>query len=194
MSVFQETLVREFLPYGVLTPDQLAHVELHFELLSSWNKTLNLTRITTLEDAVRLHYVESLFLASKLPKGPLRIVDIGSGAGFPGIPVAIFRPECSITLVEAHQRKSVVLREAARGLTNVSVESVRAQEITEEFDWIVARAVDPREVAALKQAPNLALLVGEKDGRDLGEGWELQKLPWGEGRVIAFHVEHQQTH
>src|ERR1700736_2752496 len=106
-----------------------------------WNKTINLTRIERVEEAVDRHYAESLFLGVNLPPGPLKIADVGSGAGFPGIPVAILRPNVSIALIESHQRKAVFLKEATRSLPNVTVISRRAEEIAESFDWIVSRAV-----------------------------------------------------
>ncbi len=104
--MFRELLVCEFAPYGSLTTDQIDALEAHYKLLTQWNARLNLTRIESVEDAVRVHYCESLFVGTKLPSGPLRIVDVGTGAGFPGIPIAILRPECTLTLVESHQRKS----------------------------------------------------------------------------------------
>jgi 16S rRNA (guanine527-N7)-methyltransferase len=88
--------------------DEYPALRAHFELLQRWNKSLNLTRI----DSVERNYGESLFLGRHLPPGPLRICDIGSGAGFPGFPVAVLRPDCEITLIEAHQRKAVFLKEA----------------------------------------------------------------------------------
>src|SRR5579863_9680025 len=107
MEDFKSLLVSEFSPYGAISPEQLELLEEHYRLLLRWNRNINLTRITSLQDAVRYHYCESLYLASRLPVGPLRIADIGSGAGFPGIPVAISRPECTVDLVESHQRKAV---------------------------------------------------------------------------------------
>ena len=71
-----------------LCPAQIELLQQHYELLLRWNKTLNLTRIERLEEAVERHYGESLFLAAHLQADPLRIVDIGSGGGFPGLPVA----------------------------------------------------------------------------------------------------------
>src|SRR6185436_15931259 len=99
----------------------------HYRLLLAWNERLNLTRVTSAREAARIHYVESLFLGAQLPPGNLRVVDVGSGAGFPGIPVGILRPECRVDLVESHQRKAVFLREAIRGLPNVHVLAQRAE-------------------------------------------------------------------
>ena len=141
MKDFKSLLSLEFFPYGRLTPQQLTLLEEHYELLLRWNQKINLTRITSLQDAVRYHYCESLYLAQRLPQAPLRIVDVGSGAGFPGIPVAVFRPDCEVNLVESHQRKAVFLREAARELSNVRVLSKRAEELAGGYDWIVSRAV-----------------------------------------------------
>jgi 16S rRNA (guanine527-N7)-methyltransferase len=127
---------------------------------------------------VRYHYCESLYLAQSLPKGALRIVDIGSGAGFPGIPVAIYRPDCEVHLVESHQRKAVFLNEATRNMANTRIFAGRAEDVTESYDWMISRAVRSDDVLNLKLAPNVAVL-----------GTEGKKLPWGESRAL-FHVEH----
>jgi 16S rRNA (guanine527-N7)-methyltransferase len=173
MEDFKSLLALEFSSYGVLTPQQVALLEEHYQLLLRWNAKINLTRITSLEDAVRYHYCESLYLAKRLPEGPLRIIDIGSGAGFPGIPVAIYRPECTVDLVEAHQRKAVFLREAARNLTNVRVLAQRAEAVTDSYDWTISRAVRQEDVLKLNLAPHVAVL-----------GTEGESLPWGEHRAL----------
>jgi 16S rRNA (guanine527-N7)-methyltransferase len=181
LEEFKALLAREFAPFGALSESQLRLLERHYELLLRWNRKLNLTRITNLLEAVRLHYCESLYLAEFLPKSPLKIIDVGSGGGFPGIPVGIYRPDCSVDLVESHQRKAVFLTEIVRqlGLANVNVVAKRAQDITVPCDWAVSRAVNPDEVLALRVAPNVAIL-----------GNAGQRLPWGENRAL-FHVEHR---
>ena len=184
--MFKELLAAEFAPFGLLSDLQLNQLEGHYDVLTRWNARMNLTRISDLKDSVQLHYCESLWLAKYLPLGSHRIVDVGSGGGFPGIPVAIFRPECEVTLVESHQRKAVFLREAARDLTNVRVLPKRAEDVAERFDWLISRAVAPNEVLKLELAKNVALLIGQEDATDLA-GASLQ-LPWGTGRVL-FHVE-----
>jgi 16S rRNA (guanine527-N7)-methyltransferase len=145
-----------------------------------------LTRIVGLSESVKFHYCESLFLARYLPPGPLRVVDIGSGAGFPGIPLAIFRPECEISLVEGHQRKSVFLREASRELKNIKVLPKRAELVTEKFDWLVSRAVSPSDILRLNLADSIALLISQEDASNL-DG-ESKLIPWGNQRVL-FHVK-----
>ena len=185
--MFRELLAREFASYRALSLEQLDQLESHYELLLRWNAKLNLTRIDTIEEAARLHYCESMFLGERLPPGPLRIVDIGSGGGFPGIPIAILRPECRITLVESHRRKAVFLREAVRNLTNVNVVTDRAENLRGEFEWLVSRAVNPRDVLKLRLANNLAMLVGANDAATFGNS---ELLPWGEKRYLVFHVKH----
>jgi 16S rRNA (guanine527-N7)-methyltransferase len=184
--MFKELLASEFSPYGTLSESQLQQLEEHFSSLSRWNARLNLTRIRDVEDSVRFHYCESLFLGRSLPAGPLSIVDVGSGGGFPGVPVAILRPECEVTLVESHQRKSVFLRESSRQLKNVRVLSMRAENIGDTFDWLISRAVSPSDILRLSLSDNVALLIGEQDTASL-DGIA-QAVPWGDRRVL-FHVK-----
>ena len=184
--MFQKLLAAEFAPYGVLSALQLAQLEAHFIALTKWNARLNLTRIRKLEEAVQFHYCESLFLGQSLPPDALRIADIGSGGGFPGIPVAILRPDCEVTLVESHQRKSVFLREAVRELKNVQILASRAEDLKADFDWIISRAVSPQEVLDLKNSLRFSLLIGSEDAEKL-EGCS-KLVPWGNRRVL-FHVE-----
>ena len=185
MDDFRALLASESAPIGSITEYQLDLLEQHYRLLCKWNKRMNLTRIRSVREAVQFHYCESLFLAHWLPKGELRIADVGSGAGFPGIPVAVLRPDCTIDLIESHQRKAAFLREACRQLPNVNVISKRAEECTGRYDWMVSRAVRVGDVLKLKLAPRLALLIGADDAK----GLEALKVPWGERRILAFHVE-----
>jgi 16S rRNA (guanine(527)-N(7))-methyltransferase RsmG len=184
--MFRDLLADEFAPYGALTDKQLDQLEAHYNLLVKWNARLNLTRIDSAEEAVRLHYCESLFVGTRLPPGPVRIIDVGSGAGFPGIPIAVLRPECAVTLLESHQRKGVFLREASRNLKNVSVVTDRAENVKPGHDWLVSRAVSPDNVLKFKLASNLALLVGSETIRGFDRR---ESIPWGTGRFLAFHVE-----
>jgi 16S rRNA (guanine(527)-N(7))-methyltransferase RsmG len=186
--MFQQLLAAEF---GGLSEEQLTQLEEHFGTLRHWNKSLNLTRIDSIEDAVRLHYGESLLLAATLPKGQLSIADIGSGAGFPGIPVAVFRRDCTVLLIESHQRKAVFLREVSRNLPNGSVVAERAELLDWRGDWIISRAVKPADVLALSLAPRAALLMSSEDLVNLPPPDRIERIPWSKSRVIAtFHVEH----
>lgn len=180
---FREALVKEFGPYGRLTESQLDRLEAHFQLMISWNRRINLTRITDPEAAARLHYCESLFLGTVLPAGPLTICDLGSGAGFPGIPLAIFREDLDVTLLESDQRKAVFLREAIRGQPNAHVLNERLEKCLSKFDWAVSRAVAKEQVLSENLAPSIALLTSADETCVFSE---VIRLPWGLNRVVAI--------
>jgi 16S rRNA (guanine(527)-N(7))-methyltransferase RsmG len=186
--VFVDLLVERMGSLVELTPIKISQLEEHFNLLNRWNKVLNLTAIRDAEAIVERHYCESLFLGKHLPPGTLTIADVGSGAGFPGIPVAIQRPECSMALIESHQRKSVFLSEAARGLPNIRVIPKRGEDLTERFDWAVSRGVNFRdnEQPLRELAGNVALLGGEENPNSRFT-WNKIKLPWGNRRFLWIH-------
>jgi 16S rRNA (guanine(527)-N(7))-methyltransferase RsmG len=181
--VFPELLKQGMAGIVELPDAQIAVLQAHYELLLRWNQSLSLTTVTALEAAVTRHYCESLFLAAHLPHGALRIVDIGSGAGFPGFPVAVLRPDCTVTLIESHQRKAVFLREATRGMPNVKVLPKRAEEVAERFDIAISRAVSYADlIRPLKKlAPRADLLTGAEAPSALKDfDWdEGIPLPWG---------------
>ena len=189
MSEFRTLLTKEFLPFGTLSEEQLSALGRHYSLLAQWNQRMNLTRIEKLEDVVSLHYCESLFLGLQLPAGSLRIADVGSGAGFPGFPVAILRPECSVDLIESDRRKAVFLREACVA-PNVRVLSERAESLKLNYDWAISRAVRPREVIDASLASNVAMLLNEKDAADASCRIP---VPWTPDHFVAlFHVERRE--
>lgn len=173
---------------ATLSDEQCGALQAHYELLVRWNKILNLTAVRRVEEIVERHYCESIFLASRLPEGRLSIADIGSGAGFPGIPVAIMRPECSVTLIESHQRKAVFLREASRGTSNIRVAAKRAEEVEQDFEWALSRAVSGEEISGtlVRLAKNVAFLGGENPPFEAGGvTWaEPLRLRWGARRYL----------
>ena len=170
-----------------LSSIQIKQLERHYELLSRWNRVLNLTTVVKVEEVVERHYFESLFLASHLPAGCLRIADIGSGAGFPGIPIAVVRPESMVVLIESHRRKCVFLREATRGMGNARVLPARAEQVSERFDWAVSRGVSYADLRPLlsRLAENVGLLAGAGSPPDLRFTWNNPiLLPWGKRRFL----------
>ena len=178
---FRSLLAEEFAPYQVLSKIQLEVLESHYALLRKWNKKINLCRFRDLREAVELHYCESLYLGRFLPAGALRVADVGSGAGFPGFPVAVLRTDCEVDLVESDQRKAAFLREARNNLPNLHVVAGRAEDCKKRYDWVISRAVRPEIVRSLQLAPNCALLSTEPSSI---------KSPWGDRRFIqTFHVE-----
>jgi 16S rRNA (guanine527-N7)-methyltransferase len=149
-----------------LSEHQISLLWAHYELLSRWNRVLNLTSIRDLAEVVARHYCESLLLGAQLPPEPVSVLDVGSGGGFPGIPIAVLRPDCSLTLAESHHRKAVFLREATREYPNVRVAARRAEETGEQFDWTVSRAVRWSDVLKVRAA-HVGLLLGAEDASQL---------------------------
>jgi 16S rRNA (guanine527-N7)-methyltransferase len=183
VSRFREVLLAE-VP-DLLLPE-LDALEAHYRLMVRWNQRLNLTRIDSEDDAARFHYVESIFLARHVAREVRTIVDVGSGAGFPGIPCAIVRPEWQVTLVEADQRKAVFLKEASRSLPNIKVMTRRAEDVRENFELLISRAVAVKDLLALPIAPAMALLVGGADAKSLAQiGWDVVPTGVGSDRFLA---------
>jgi len=125
-----------------LRAEELAKFERYLDLLEKWNRVYNLTAIRGRERMVTHHLLDS---AAILPyvKGP-RVLDVGSGAGFPGIPLAIANAELQVTLLDANHKKTAFLRQAVAelGLANATVESERVESwrTSARFETIVSRA------------------------------------------------------
>lgn len=155
---------------------------------------MNLTTIEPGPETVVRHYCESLFFAAHLPaEEAVSVLDLGSGAGFPGIPMAVLKPSWNVILVESNQKKAVFLRESARNLRNVSVRAERIENLAAGADWLVARAVNPTEVlsAVPRLAPNVGLMLGEDDfssiRTDSRVAWaDPLRLPWGDRRICVY--------
>lgn len=131
-----------------LSSQQHAQFEGYLDLLEQANQRMNLTRITDRAAAQVQHVGDALTLLPFLPEGEFSLVDVGSGGGVPGIPLAIARPEARVTLVEATKKKAQFLAEtaAALGLVNATVLAERAEDVArgawrESFDVSTARAV-----------------------------------------------------
>ena len=133
-----------------LDSTQVRQVAQHLDLIAAWNRKAHLTSITAPAKAARVHVVDSLLcLRAGLPEGTV-LIDVGSGAGFPGIPLKIARPDLAVTLLEASSRKAAFLELAAAEIGAVlSVVEARAERAAhdptwrERFDVGVARAVAP---------------------------------------------------
>ena len=155
-------------------------------MLLRWNARVNLTAIRDPEEIVTRHFGESLFAArhlfpssssmlssvssvSSVVKSSNSVADVGSGAGFPGLPLKIWAPEISLTLIESNHKKAAFLREVARAitLTDINIQNARAETLGgSAFDVVTLRAVERFEAilptAASLVAPKgcLALLIG----------------------------------
>ena len=152
MPALSESAIAELIhPY---LPDApvilLPKLSAYLDLLLKWNARTNLTAIRRPEEIVRRHFGESLFAALHLDPETPTLLDFGSGAGFPGIPIALLRPGIQVTLAESQNKKAAFLREAVRTL-NLSSEvwaaRVELMPAERRFHAITLRAVDRMEVA-----------------------------------------------
>src|SRR3954451_9559731 len=104
-----------------LAPSQLQQLSDYLDLLLRWNAKTNLTSVREPEEIVTRHFGESLFLARKVNREGIRsAIDLGSGAGFPGIPMKIYSPQLALTLIESQNKKATFLNEVIRKLTLMS--------------------------------------------------------------------------
>ncbi|HWY70760.1 MAG TPA: 16S rRNA (guanine(527)-N(7))-methyltransferase RsmG [Terriglobales bacterium] len=161
-------LLRPFLAKPLST-DQTRQVVTYLDLLLKWNAKISLTAVRAPEEMVQRHFGESLFAGEQAGVAEASsVTDVGSGAGFPGVPMAILAPRAQVTLIESQQRKVAFLREVVRALElkNVSVYAGRAENFKHESQIVTLRAVEKFEavlqVAAslVESGGKLALLIG----------------------------------
>ena len=223
-------LLEPFLGSGsvrqALSVDQLQSISMYIDILLRWNARINLTSVRRPEEIVTRHVGESFFAArhlfpdpTNLQLGtepgltgrPLSVIDVGSGTGFPGLPIKIWAPHIRLTLIESNQKKATFLREVVRhlGLDNADVFAGRLQDFGkgnrgfaahqhEIADIVTLRAVEQFDsilpVAASLVAPGglLALLVGESQVERVhqltpGFLWSLPaRLPGSASRVLTI--------
>ena len=151
-----------------LTDQQMAQFDTYFHLLVEWNEKMNLTAITEEKEVYLKHFYDSLLVGLKMALNPqAAICDVGSGAGFPSIPLKILYPELSVTIVDSLKKRITFLQELTDqlGLTNVHLYHDRAETFgqnpafREQFDYVTARAV-----ARLNVLAELCLPLVKKDG------------------------------
>jgi 16S rRNA (guanine527-N7)-methyltransferase len=145
---FRKILIAAAGEMGIdLTQEQIALFEVYRETLLLWSGKMNLISLQSELDLPVRHFIDSLTLLPHLPAGPGTLLDIGSGAGFPAIPVKIFRKDLHVTLLEASRKKCSFLKEVIRrlGIREIAVLNCRLEELLNKdlkpsFDMIVSRA------------------------------------------------------
>lgn len=162
-----------------LTEKESADFELFKNELIEWNSQLNLTAIRTPEEIDKKHFIDSLTLLHLIPENTKTLADIGTGAGFPGIPLAIMRPDIQITLIESIGKKCKFLEHIKEilNLKNIEIVNARAEEVGKHidyknrFDIVTARAVTKIEELAL-----LAIPLLKKEGMLLAQKGTLENI------------------
>ncbi|WP_297332102.1 16S rRNA (guanine(527)-N(7))-methyltransferase RsmG [Flavobacterium sp.] len=136
-----EELLKQF---PDITEKQKQQFEMLGPLYSEWNARINVISRKDIEELYTRHVLHSLGIAKVMPFKPgAKVMDVGTGGGFPGIPLAILFPETEFYLIDVIAKKIKVVQEVAKalGLTNVKAEQKRAETVKGEFDFIVSRAV-----------------------------------------------------
>jgi len=132
-----------------LSPAQLDQFSRYADLLIEWNLRFNLTSIVDPRDIVIKHFLDSLSAARSIPPGPIKLIDVGAGAGLPGLAIKLVRPDIALTLLEATRKKCDFLKAVVDDLqlTDVKIvngraeEAGRAAEHREQYDIAIARGV-----------------------------------------------------
>ncbi|HZQ20820.1 MAG TPA: 16S rRNA (guanine(527)-N(7))-methyltransferase RsmG [Terriglobales bacterium] len=164
-------LLAPFIPSRLLGSKHLTSIKTYLDLLLKWNSKMNLTAVRDPEEIITRHFGESLFAAHQLfPDGDSTqsAIDIGSGPGFPGLPIKLWAERLDFTLVESNHRKATFLREVVRTLElkSVSVRTERAERIPAHADLVTLRAVEtfervlPIAHSLTKPKGRIAILIG----------------------------------
>jgi 16S rRNA (guanine(527)-N(7))-methyltransferase RsmG len=183
--------------------DLCAGLDRHQSLLKQWNPKINLTRVIEDDASAKKHFLESLLASSLIEPSETEVADLGSGAGFPGIPIGMLWPEIHVTLLESDIRKSIFLKEVTREHSNFKVEAVRGNSFAlrtprPRIHLVISRAVMWPDLSALAIAFDCPLLWITSEAEYAKADTEMfhveqrKSLPGGAGIAIRMcHVEHQ---
>lgn len=207
------------------------HISMYIDILCHWNTRINLTAIRDPEEIVTRHFGESLFAARHLfaKVYPVRsvssgvedfdglndislaadahVADLGSGAGFPGIPIKLLVPDTTVTLIESNHKKATFLREVVRTLklTKVNIENQRAENLQTKFHLVTLRAVERFSLAVrvandlVGTAGWLALLMSSRQFETIKSTvplfvWKAPiPIPLSESRILAIGRRHSKS-
>lgn len=221
MTDIKEMLMEKGKSMGIkINAEQAEKFQTYLELLVEWNEKINLTAITEPEAVVEKHFLDSLTLlqAVSLKQGA-KVIDVGTGAGFPGIPIKILRPDIKLTLLDSLNKRLIFLRDVCDKL-GLEAETVhkRAEEagldkkMRESYDLATARAVAPLQILAeyciplIKMKGQFAAMKGpgaDAEWKEAAHAISLlgctepkvtsMQLPGGEGRNILVMQKRQFT-
>ena len=192
-------------PFVELAQEQLEQVSIYIDLILKWNTRVNLTAVRRPEEIVTRHFGESFFAADRLlrPDTEDSIADLGSGAGFPGIPLAMFAPKAKVTLIESNSKKAAFLNEVIRALQlgNTTVFNGRGEDFSGRTRLVTMRAVErfsralPLALKLVAPGGRLALMIGsgqlqEASSRTKEITWNASvQVPGGHSRVLLLGIK-----
>jgi 16S rRNA (guanine527-N7)-methyltransferase len=196
-----EVIAMELRPYGATASARLCdQIRIYVDLLLRWNQRTSLTTVTDPEGIVRFHFGESLLAVTAVPIRHGRLADVGSGAGFPAVPIRMVSEDLNVILIESNQKKATFLSEIVRELqlANVDVRRSRMEEIDfsrDTVDFVTARAIGIDDEfldwsrKALNPDGSVVLWLGEESAREvsLDASWKWAdsiRIPQSERRVV----------
>jgi 16S rRNA (guanine527-N7)-methyltransferase len=197
-----EEIMRELNPYNVEATDLSRlcdQIRLYTDLLLRWNRHISLTTITDPLEILRFHFGESILAIASVPIRHGRLADVGSGAGFPAIPIRMVCKDVALTLIESNQKKAAFLAEVARELelSGVRIHPERMEDVDDPnlFDFVTARAIaiDDKFLRwvsnHVKPSGIVALWLGRDDSDriSLSRSWKWRdpiSVPSADRRVI----------
>jgi len=188
-------------PYGVALSDVAAEkIRAYIAILLHWNRSISLTTVTEPGEILKFHFGESIFASAEVDHEKSRLADVGSGAGFPGLPLAIVSPGLHVTLIESNTRKCAFLSEVARELRLDTVKVFRGRMEDyplepEPFSFVTARAVgNHRKLLAwtrrqVGSSGRILLWLGASDSREISTDshWRwapARRIPGSERRYL----------
>jgi 16S rRNA (guanine527-N7)-methyltransferase len=202
-TISDNQIKQSILPYG-LSVDAIFcnRLRSYMSLLLKWNKVVSLTTVTNPDEILRFHFGESLFAASDVSIREGRLADVGSGAGFPGMPLAMATPGLHAALIESSLKKCAFLSEVATTLSlpNVEVLRNRMEDIPSDippFDFITARALGRHDELLswsklhLSESGKVVLWIGGDDAAEISKkpDWQWHNrtlIPGSERRYLLF--------
>src|SRR5271156_5161841 len=208
MTLDDHVIEASLRPYGIATTRALcASIRAYVELLLRWNQKIALTTITGPVEILRRHFGESLFAVNEVPIRHGRLADVGTGAGFPAIPISMAVPELECVLIESNQKKATFLSEVVRTLNLQRIRIFRGrmeayQILGQKFDFVVSRALGMhRELLRWSENQlgadgNIIYWIGDEDGakiaNDISWNWRaLSRIPDSQNRSLLIGSKKQ---
>lgn len=182
---------------------QVLQISTYLDLLLKWNAKINLTAVREPEAIIQRHFGESLFAAGMITTncaGANSLADVGSGPGFPGLPIKIAIPQLKVAVIESQQKKATFLREVIRELPleGAQVLNTRAESLPQRWDVVTLRAVEsfdkalPTASRLIESGGSLVLLIGAEQTQKAESllpnfGWSRpMPIPQSDHRVILI--------